>query len=116
MPKTGSRKIVVDGVSYRWRIRQRPPTATVDDGGPLVFCAELIGTTGSVLVVALPQSREVGWGGLYDYDQSPATPGQVADAIRQALRAGWVASKPGKPFLFDAMWPSQTPAAGGSNI
>ena len=76
MPKKGSRKIVVDGVAYRWRIRRTPPTQTVDGGGPLAFSAELIGAKGSLLVVALPQERQLGWGGLYDYDLARATPRQ----------------------------------------
>jgi hypothetical protein len=102
MPKTGSRRIVVDGATYRWRIRRKLPTLLVDYGGPLVFSAELIGAKGSALVVSLPQVRGLVLGDLYDYDRTPATPGQVATAIRDAIAAGWRPSIPGKPFEFAA--------------
>jgi hypothetical protein len=103
IPKSGSRKIVVDGVAYRWRVRPRATINITDYGGPLTFAAERDGVNGGILVAALPQNR------VYWEDESgevPATPRQVADVIRRAIRAGWKAELPGSPFQFDAADPS----------
>jgi hypothetical protein len=102
--KTGSRKIVVDGVSYRWNVRPKPTINIQDLGGPLTFAAERMGTKGSILVVALPQDRLIIYRGeSYERGQTPATPRQVADAIRKAIRAGWNPAKRGKPFQMDML-------------
>jgi hypothetical protein len=98
MPKIGSRKIVVDGISYHWRIRRYAITKTRDEGAPLTIVVEKESARGRVLVVALPQKRNVGWGYLYDFDQTPVTPRQVALAIRRAIQAGWIPEAERKPF------------------
>ena len=94
--RTGSRRVVVDGVAYRWQVRRRPTRADLDRwGGDIVLAAERDGAVGgSVLVVFTGLPRDVLNLGTYD----ALTPRAVADAIRAALAAGWAPVVPGGPF------------------
>ncbi|WP_212842801.1 hypothetical protein [Catellatospora sp. IY07-71] len=93
-----SRPIVVDGVEYRWLVRQRP-SSSQGIGAPLTFAVELPGVHGAVLVVTTDAARPDNWIG------SPSAvirPAQVAACVRAALRGGWRPAQPGPAFLADA--------------
>jgi hypothetical protein len=95
--KAGSRRIVVDGVAYRWRIRRRATNGQADYGsGTLHVAVEPDGQPGSVLVVLSDRPHPKNWG---TKAVVPVTPSDVAGWIRQAGRAGWLSLEPGPQFL-----------------
>ncbi|MEU3601014.1 hypothetical protein ABZ714_20170 [Streptomyces sp. NPDC006798] len=93
--RKGSRHIVVDGVTYRWRLRGRP---TYDQGmawSPCTFAVEHADSPGTTLVVTTDQPHPSNWLGR---DARPVLPSDVAEAIGLALRTGWIPTNPGRPF------------------
>ncbi|MEU7169147.1 hypothetical protein AB0A70_31595 [Streptomyces morookaense] len=98
LPRKGSRRIVVDGVTYRWTVRGRP---TYDQGlcwSPLTFAVEHADSPGTTLVVRTGRPHPGNWMGQ---PTEPVLPSAVADAIRTARRKGWTPEAPGSPFLLD---------------
>lgn len=98
LPKKGSRRIVVDGVAYRWTVRGRP---TYDQGmcwSPLTFAVEHVESPGTTLVVRTNQPHPGNWTGRLT---SPVLPSDVAGAIQTARADGWTPELPGSPFLLD---------------
>ncbi|MTE21021.1 hypothetical protein F0L17_18230 [Streptomyces sp. TRM43335] len=96
--KKGSRRIVVDGTGYRWRLRGRP---TYDQGmcwSPCTYAVEHADRPGTVLVVTTSQPHPSNWVGM---PASPVLPGDVARAIRTALARGWTPERSGSPFHLD---------------
>lgn len=104
IPKKGSCTIVVDGVTYRWRVRKKPTYSqcyAVWNGGvgDITFSVEHVETPGSVLVVHLPQPHP----GINEGSVGvPIVPSQVAQHITQALATGWKATETGSPFHVNA--------------
>jgi hypothetical protein len=93
--KVGSRKIVVDGKAYRWRIRHRATNFQADYGdGILHVSVEPLEQTGSVLVLLTDRPHPSDWGTA---KVIPVTPIDIADWIRSAIGAGWVPQRPGPP-------------------
>jgi hypothetical protein len=83
--KKYSRRIVVDGVSYRWRI---PPEPNYDQGGPqghLVVTIWSEAHPGCVLY-AVGGARPDNW---HHAVGEIVTPRRIAEGIRAALAAGW---------------------------
>jgi hypothetical protein len=103
--KKGSRRIVVDGRSFRWRVRHRPTYDQALCASRLILAAEAANGLGSKLVVVLPQVHPSSWMG---YPSQPVLPSQVAHYIRQAVGGGWKPTQSGKPFLLDASEPTST--------
>jgi hypothetical protein len=102
--KKGSRRIVVDDVEYRWRVRQKPPYDTGEHHG-LNCSVERVGEKpGAILVVHFPEARLDTWIGS---KSSPIVPSHVASAIRGALQAGWQPLQPGTPFNYFVPEPDQ---------
>jgi len=105
--KTGSRRIVVDGVTFRWRFPHRP-TQDQKDGWPGVrLTVQPAKCDGALLVVVFPHRFLMGgpcggWG-------KPVLPSEVARAIREALAAGWRADQRSEPFV----WLVRGQAVGG---
>jgi hypothetical protein len=94
--KTGSRRIVVDGVEYRWRIRRRATYSQIDYGsGTLHVAIESAEQAGAVLVLITDRPHPQD---CVPRRLMPATPSDVAGWVRQAIRAGWMPSKPGPQF------------------
>jgi hypothetical protein len=91
----GSRRIVVDGLAFRWLVRPRPTYCQALGWSPLTFVAELFDGSGAVLVVALPYAHPGNWLGLPTTSVRPAI---VAAGIRKALAAGWHPHRPGAAF------------------
>jgi hypothetical protein len=100
MPKKGSRTIVVDGATYRWRIRGRITVAQTEGEGNLMVAVEEVADTGvSTLLVDTSVPRE--WFSFSGY-QTPITPAAVQTYIRLALQQGWKPTQKGKPFVLVA--------------
>lgn len=108
IPKSGARRIIVDAIAYRWRIRPRPTTNQTDFGGDLTVAVEQKGTKGAVLLVRVDASRPD-----CDYhSNSPAAivlPAHVAGYIRLARASGWISDRPGSPFYLQVPSTDRTP-------
>jgi hypothetical protein len=81
--KTGSRRIVVDGKAYRWRIRHRATYSQTDYGsGTLHVVIESAEHAGAVLVLLTdrPHPKD-----CVPRTLNPVTPSDVAGWIRQAI-------------------------------
>lgn len=97
IPKKGTRKIVVDGVAYRWYIRRNG-----DYHGALTVAVELAANdSASILVVDFHTPRPGSFTALfYGYPKISITPKDVVTHIRAALAAGWNPLQPGSPFIY----------------
>jgi hypothetical protein len=98
LAKRGSRRIVVDGVVYWWRLRARP---TYDQGmcwSPATYAVECADQPGAVLVVTTNQPHTSNWVGRVGQSVLPA---DVASAIRRGLSVGWAPGRPGSPCRLD---------------
>jgi hypothetical protein len=83
-----SRRIVVDGVQYRWRV---PPAVVYDRYIVANVWRECASGQHLRLIGGYPFSEY--------YPTEPMTPKLVAEGIRRALAAGWNPDEPGQPFL-----------------
>lgn len=91
----GSRRITVDGVAYRWKVRRRPTYCQGNTGTNLQAAVELADAPGAKLVVELPLAHPSNW---MCAPFSAALPSDMARAVRLALAAGWQPGKSGSPF------------------
>jgi hypothetical protein len=91
----GSRRIIVDGVTFRWSVRRRPTYCQANGWSLLTFVVEQAEQPGALLVASLPCAHPGNWIGL---PSQPVLPGTVAVGVRQALAAGWRPSRPGPAF------------------
>ncbi|WP_167502505.1 hypothetical protein [Streptomyces malaysiensis] len=96
--RKGSRRIVVDGTAYRWRLRRRPTYSQGLAWSPCTFAVEHADAPGTTLVVTTNQPHPSNWVGR---EAKPVLPADVAEAIELALRAGWAPAAPGPPFQLD---------------
>ncbi|MBB2948569.1 hypothetical protein FB565_008352 [Actinoplanes lutulentus] len=92
----GSRRIAVDGVSYRWRIRRKPTYCQAMGWSAFTFAVGLAEATGSTLVVTMPFAHPSNWMQL---PSGPVTPATVEASIRHALADGWRPNRPGLPHI-----------------
>ncbi|HYH69288.1 MAG TPA: hypothetical protein VD866_31635 [Urbifossiella sp.] len=98
--KIGSRRIVVDGVAYRWRVRHRGTYSQTDYGvGRLSLAVESADAAGSVLVVETdrPHPHDIF---TAPEQVRPVRPVDVAGWVRDAIRAGWSPNDSGPQFCF----------------
>ncbi|MFJ6393627.1 hypothetical protein ACIQJT_39300 [Streptomyces sp. NPDC091972] len=96
--RKGSRRIVVDGTAYRWRLRGRPTYFQGMTWSPCTFAVEHADTPGMTLVVTTNQPHPSNWFGR---EATPVLPFDVAQAIQLALRECWAPTASGSPFYFD---------------
>ncbi|MFB7470303.1 hypothetical protein [Kitasatospora sp. NPDC056184] len=97
LPEKGSRRIVVDGVEYRWRV-SRQHLCCDYEGRTLRYVAEEAARPGTVLVV------ETGRRVFLDPAPVPeqlVLPREVAAGIRAARSRGWTPGSGGSPFELD---------------
>jgi hypothetical protein len=96
-PKSGSRRIVVDNVVYRWRIRRRATYLQSDYGsGKLHVSVELFARSGAVLVLHSDRPHPADWS---TERVEPVCPADVAAWIRLALQIGWEPTVSGPQFI-----------------
>ena len=93
--KKGSRQIVVEGTTYRWRGRHKPTYSQANAWTNFVLAVELAEVGGSTLLVDLSQAHPSNWMGE---PVVPALPSDVELYVRKALTAGWHPSEEGQPF------------------
>lgn len=96
--KKGSRRITVDGTTYRWRLRGRPTYGQGLVQSPLTYAVEHADTPGTTLVVITNQPHPSNWFGTH---ASPVLPSDVASSIRIARAQGWTPDSAGSPFHLD---------------
>ncbi|WP_214416276.1 hypothetical protein [Sphaerisporangium fuscum] len=94
-PRKGSRRIVVDGAVFRWRVPRRPRYRQGDDRMPLTFTVERAEEPGSVLVVSLPCARPDNQVGERTIAVRPLL---VAGCVRRAVEQGWDPGRRGSAF------------------
>jgi hypothetical protein len=92
----GSRRVVVDDVAYRWRIRRKPSHAQASEYSPLLVAISLDEAPGATLVIEANGQRP----DALHLSLTTITPATIAAAIRSAIAAGWRSSEPGSPFRF----------------
>jgi hypothetical protein len=95
MQQKGSRRMVVDGQTYRWRIRRSASSSQLSYGTALIIAVEHA-DGGAVLVVACDGARHGNW---IELPGTTVTPSRVAALIRRALAAGWTPTEPGPAFF-----------------
>src|SRR4051794_590876 len=94
--KTGSRRLVVDGLAYRWRIRRRATYGQMDYGdGTLHVAVHLEEDPGALLVLYTDRPHP---NDCVPKPIVPVCPSDVAGWIRRAIQAGWEPSRPGPQF------------------
>jgi hypothetical protein len=94
--KAGSRRLVVDGHAYRWRIRRRATYTQIAYGyGTLHVAVHLEEDPGAVLVLYTDRAHPKD---CFPRPIVPVRPSDIAGWIRQAIRAGWMPSKHGAQF------------------
>ncbi|SFC62527.1 hypothetical protein [Streptomyces aidingensis] len=96
--RKGSRRIVVDGVTYRWRLRRKPTYGQGLGSSPCVFAVEHADNPGTTLVVTTNHPHPGNWVGR---SSRPVLPSDVARAVRLALACGWAPQAHGSPFQLD---------------
>ena len=100
LPRKGSRKIVVDGLAYRWYIRPRPTHSDWEriESPRLTVAIERDDTPHKTrLILLIPVARP-------DSGEKPAgvvLPADMAFYIREALQNGWLADQAGSPWTFE---------------
>jgi hypothetical protein len=96
--RKGSRRIVVDGVTYRWYLRTRPTYSQGLCWSPLTYAVELSGGAGKTLLVTTNQAHPGNW---LHRPAPPVLPADVARTIREALEQGWTPDASGPQFHLD---------------
>jgi hypothetical protein len=95
LARKGSRRIIVDGVEFRWVVRRKPTYNQGNAWSPLIFVVERAKGPGAILVVSLPYARPDNWLGR---PSGPVHPVMVASSVRLALAGGWQPARPGPAF------------------
>ncbi|MFJ4871148.1 hypothetical protein [Streptomyces sp. NPDC088757] len=98
--KKGSRRITVDGIEYRWRIRKKPSYTQGLCWTPMTYAVEAASgiQPGTILIVTSGQAHPSNWVGV---ESGPLPPAHVADSIRAARDQGWDPTRGGSPFQLD---------------
>ena len=89
---------MVDGRTYRWRLRSRPSYGQAICESPCTYAVEDYDRPGRALVVWTNQPHPNNW---FARPANPILPAEVARTIRLALEQGWDPSRNGPPFVLD---------------
>jgi hypothetical protein len=106
--KKGSCAVVVDGDSYRWRVRHKPSYCQANGWTPQTFAVEDAATPGTTLVVRTGQPHTGNWLGL---PTAPVLPADVAKAIQLAQLRAWAPTATGSPFILNLSDTTDNPSA-----
>lgn len=98
--KKGSRRITVDGSTYRWRVRRKPSYRQGLRWTPMTYAVEAADEyrPGAALVVTTSRPHPGNWVAA---EARPLLPAHVAADIREARRQGWDPARQGRPFPLD---------------
>ncbi len=92
IPKKGSRKIVVNDIVYRWRVRWKPSYAQECEGSNFTTAVELFEEPKSVLHITFPWVR---YDAYFGVAEKSVTPKLIEQCIKNALQEGWQPNKNG---------------------
>jgi hypothetical protein len=106
-PKKGTRRLVVDGRPYFWRVRRKPTYWQECHWEPMRLAVRADGGTGGLLVLILPGLRPDD-GRLHGLTVTPAV---VAGWVRSALAAGWAPRSGGRAFEYRPLAAAEPGAA-----
>ncbi|MFM7204109.1 MAG: hypothetical protein ACKO6N_25285 [Myxococcota bacterium] len=95
LTRSGSRKIIHEGVAYRWTVRPRPTYAQGLAQSGLCVGVELWENPGQTLHIELPVARPGNWMAAPGY---VVTPAELARWILLALLRGWCPQQRGSTF------------------
>ena len=98
IPKKGSRKIIVDGIEYRWRVRWKPTYSQSTCNSNLMAAVELYENPQNILSIEFPWIRYDAWIGVAE---QPVTPSIIETCIKNALNQGWNPAEKSKTFKFN---------------
>ena len=90
--KKGSRRIVVEGVEYLWRVPRRPSSGAWDGTSGFTVTVQLSQGSGSVLAL-FSQTKHPTLERIWCTPTHSILPSHIAASIRQALEAGWKPSE-----------------------
>jgi hypothetical protein len=93
----GSRRIQIDGVQYRWAIRDRPTYMQAIGQSNLSVAVEQVDAPHCILRLVLPAVRRDNWLLQVGY---VVLPSDLSRWIPKALRAGWHPHQRGAGFEF----------------
>ena len=101
LPKTGTRKIVVDGETFRWLIRRKATYSQWacqwdESFGCLHVAVEHAEQPHSTLVIWTDKPHPKFWG---NFQKQSVFPSEVAAWIHQAIEAGWQPLQNGTTFI-----------------
>jgi hypothetical protein len=98
--RKGSRRITVDGIEYRWRIRRKPSYMQGLCWSPMTYAVEAASGSepGTTLIVNSGQAHPSNWVGV---ETEPIRPAHVAASIREARDQGWDPTRVGSPLQLD---------------
>jgi hypothetical protein len=97
IPKTGSRRIIVDGTPFRWLIRRKATYRQwAEHSGCLNIAVEHAEKPHSTLMILTDKPHPKGWG---SFTKTTVSPSEVARCIRQATEAGWQPFQNGGTFV-----------------
>jgi len=94
MPKAGSRKIVVEGTRFRWRIRKRITYAQQCFGQGLGISVELEESPSGKLFIGIKGENHPST--LVGKPGGSVKPSDIAGWIREALQSGWEPANAGQ--------------------
>ena len=92
IPKKGSRKIVVDGSTYRWLIRKRASYDQVCFDGRINLAIELDEKRCRTLIIYTDRTHPNNIGIT---EVIPVTPADIENWIREAHKLGWQSNQVG---------------------
>jgi hypothetical protein len=96
IPKKGSRKIIVNEIEFRWRVRWKPTDSQAVCDSNMTAAIEFYENPQSVLSVEFPWVRYDAWFGVAE---QPITPKIIEICIKNALAQGWKPNEKGKTFV-----------------
>jgi hypothetical protein len=92
IPKKGSRKISIDGITYRWSIRANPTYSEANEWSNLKATVELYDSPASVLSIDFMVPRNDSW---ISNGKVKVTPADICICINQSISLGWDSSAKG---------------------
>ena len=100
IPRKGSRRIVVDGTQYLWRIRRKATPNQIDYGyGSLHVSIAAAHGKGATLAIVTDRPHP---GDIFPRPVAPVTPADIRDWIGLGLASGWLPEQKG-PTIFTDM-------------